>query len=65
MNIIKTCLAGVGIAALAACGGNEAEDNTMVVENLTAENLVLENDMNAMDMNATDTNTAGTTNTTY
>jgi outer membrane lipopolysaccharide assembly protein LptE/RlpB len=58
MKIVKTALAATGIAALAACGQPQ-QDDTTVVENLTAENLVIQddmNDMNAMDMNMTGDN---------
>jgi hypothetical protein len=56
MKIVTTLFAATGIAALAACG-QPAQDDTMVVENLTAENLVIQNDMDAMnEMNAMDMN---------
>jgi hypothetical protein len=55
MKIVKTALAATGIAALAACGQPE-QDDTMVVENLTAENLVIQDDMNTMDLNMTGDN---------
>ena len=62
MKIIKTCLAAAGIAALAACGSAETEENnTMTVDNLVVNDVVTDpnmmTDMNAVDTNAADTNT--------
>ena len=60
MKIIKTCLAAAGIAALAACGSAETdENNTMTVDNLIVNDVVTDpnmmTDMNmTTDMNATD-----------
>ena len=74
MKIIHALAIAAGMTTLAACGGNEAEDNaattieanTLVVDNLTDMNMDMNMDMNVdsnMDMNAT-TNAADTANTT-
>jgi outer membrane lipopolysaccharide assembly protein LptE/RlpB len=61
MKIVTKLLAATGIAALAACG-QPAQDDNMVVENLTVQNLIIENEMggmDGMDMNMTQDNQMG------
>lgn len=51
----KRILAGFGIAAtlaLAACGGNEAEENMAANADMTTDDMTMDNmDMNLADMN--------------
>lgn len=62
MKLTKMIAIGIGCAALAACGGNNTEENLATDTNLMTDintgtmdmNMT---DMNTMDMNTMDTNT--------
>ena len=56
MKFTKLIAIGIGCAALAACGGNEAEENLATDTNLMTDINTGTMDMNMTDMNMTDMN---------
>jgi hypothetical protein len=62
MKFTKFIAVGLSCAALAACGGNNAEENVTTDANLTTDMNMT--DMNMTDMNMTDLNTMSDLNAT-